>query len=103
MQMIIDIRDTSNARAEVCEKEKTEKRSLQHYQKRMDNLRKRKLWQQKQGGITGEKKNQGEKLLNVYSSVMSYQGKPSNSQIERLDGLNSEVIALEQKSVEYQK
>lgn len=92
--MITDIRDKTKSTAEIIENKEISD-DLLHLSGQMDSLKKE-LMATKQGGITGEKKLR-EKIANQYGSVLSYQGRPTNSQLERLNSLEAEVYILENK------
>ena len=74
------------------------KKKLDPYQKRLDELHKE-MVATKMGGITGEEQLR-EKISGVYGAVMRYYGKPTQSQIERLNTLDAE---LKSKAVEIEK
>ncbi|MFC2106982.1 glycosyl hydrolase [Bacteroidota bacterium] len=61
----------------------------------MDEMRKE-LLATKEGRITGEKRIR-ERIGNIYSNVMGYQGRPSDSQIERLDYLETISLKFDEK------
>lgn len=65
------------------------RQQLQSLSTKMKKMRKE-LLATKQGNITGEVRLR-EKLGEIYGDVMSYQGRPTNSQVTRLENLANEV------------
>ena len=85
---IIDIRDKCREKAKETSK-KSLQQSLNELADQMGELRKE-ILATKEGTITGEIRLR-ERLGTVYGGVMGYLGKPTDSQIERLDDLELEV------------
>ena len=49
-----------------------------------------------EGQITGEERLR-ERVANVYGSIMGYQGRPTDSQVERLDVLEKDVKGFDRQ------
>ena len=82
MEKVQKISDSKDTKTSV-------KKKLDPYINKLDSLKK-KLVATKMGGITGEEQLR-EKIANVYGAVMRYYGKPTESQIERLNVLENEL------------
>ncbi len=72
---------TSNAAA---------KKSLQGYAEKLEKIRKELVATKEGLGITGEERIR-EKLSELYGSIVGYDGRPTDSQLERLKGLSFEL------------
>jgi hypothetical protein len=91
---ITDIRDKSNKMKERTSKKPVQK-SLGKLAEKMDVLH-AEIVPLKLGGITGEERLR-ERLANIYGGILSYGGRPTNSQIERLDLLEKSIRELDQR------
>ncbi len=91
---VVELRDKTEEKAEAVSDEKL-KEQLLDLTGQMTTLR-QDILATKQGRVTGERKLR-EKIASIYGGVMGYQGKPSNSQIERLNNLENEVNELGNK------
>ena len=87
-RQITDIRDKAKATAAIATKSSTRK-SLEELSARMDKLH-AEIVPIQEGQITGEERLR-ERVANVYGSIMGYQGRPTDSQVERLDVLEKDV------------
>ena len=86
-KQIVEIRDKSKKSAK--ESSKSLKKKLLKLSDKMDILHKT-LVATKEGAITGEEQLR-EKIAQMYGYIMFYGGKPTDSQIERLNDLEKEV------------
>jgi hypothetical protein len=87
-RQITDIRDKAKAMAALSVKKST-KKSLEELAVRMDTWH-AEISPIKEGRITGEERLR-ERLGNVYSGIMNYQGRPTDSQLERLEVLKVDI------------
>jgi hypothetical protein len=71
------------------------KKELTLFAKKLEDLRKEFL-ATRQGSITGERRLR-EKVSDIYGDAMSYQGRPTESQITRLESLSEEVQNFDQR------
>jgi photosystem II stability/assembly factor-like uncharacterized protein len=93
-RQITDIRDKSRVAAAASSKKSTRK-TLDDLSARMG------AWHSeivplKEGRITGEERLR-ERLGNVYSGIMNYQGRPTDSQIARLEVLKQDIDQFDKK------
>ncbi len=86
-----DIRDRCKKASEKASK--SLKKKLLSLSDKMEQMHKE-LVATKEGAITGEKKLR-EKLAQLYGYILFYKGRPTNSQIERLNDLENEVLQKE--------
>lgn len=86
---IIEVRDAAEEYAKSAEIKKSLKKQLTALSEKMYDLRKE-LLATREGRITGEKRIR-ERIANIYSNVSAYQGRPTASQLERLDYLEGEI------------
>lgn len=91
---ILDIKEKSEKKADEINDESLKKQLLE-VATQVEILRKE-LLATRQGRITGERRLR-ERLGKIYGDVMSYYGRPTNSQIERLDNLATKVDDYEDK------
>lgn len=75
--------------AEAEDTKTSSKKKLESYADELETLKKE-LVATKLGGITGEEQLR-EKIANIYSALMRYYGAPTQSQIDRLDVLETEL------------
>ena len=66
------------------------KKALQGYADKLEKIRKELVATKEGQGITGEERIR-EKLSELYGSIVGYDGRPTDSQLERLKGLTSEL------------
>ena len=66
------------------------KKSLQGYADKLETIRKELVATKEGLGITGEERIR-EKLSELYGTVVGYDGRPTDSQLDRLKGLTSEL------------
>jgi hypothetical protein len=71
------------------------KKELTLFAKKLEDLRKEFL-ATRQGSITGERRLR-EKVSDIYGDAMGYQGRPTESQITRLESLSEEVQNFDQR------
>ncbi|MBE9491452.1 MAG: glycosyl hydrolase [Bacteroidetes bacterium] len=91
----IDIRDKTKERAETGKLNKSLIKKLKALSEKADEMRKE-LLATREGSLTGEKRLR-ERIGNIYSNVMGYQGRPTDSQIIRLENLKSQMREFEEK------
>jgi hypothetical protein len=89
MEEVKKISDDENTKSSI-------KKKLDPYAEQLEALKKE-LVATKMGGITGEEQLR-EKIAAVYGAVMRYYGKPTQSQIDRLDVLEDELEAKADKA-----
>ncbi len=87
---MVNLRDAANARAAKLPANDPLRKNVQELSQQADALRSKIVATKEGGAITGEERIR-EYLTSVYSDVNSYDGKPTNSQIERTDGLGREL------------
>jgi photosystem II stability/assembly factor-like uncharacterized protein len=87
-RQITDIRDKSKEMAALSTKKSTRK-TLNELSAKMDTWH-AEISPVKEGQITGEERLR-ERLATVYGGIMNYQGRPTDSQIERLEALKTDV------------
>jgi hypothetical protein len=87
---MVNLRDTANARAAKLPEKDPLRKSVQELSQHADALRSRIVATKEGGAITGEERIR-EYLTNVYGDVNNYDGKPTNSQVERTDALGREL------------
>jgi photosystem II stability/assembly factor-like uncharacterized protein len=87
---MVNIRDAAGARAAKLPDNDKLRTSLQELSQQADGLRSKIVATKEGGAITGEERIR-EFLTSVYSDVNNYDGKPTNSQVERTDALGREL------------
>ncbi|HEX3153321.1 MAG TPA: sialidase, partial [Candidatus Angelobacter sp.] len=87
---MVNLRDMATARAAKLGAKDTLRNSLQQLAQQADALRSKIVATKEGGAITGEERIR-EYLTSVYGDVNNYDGKPTNSQIERTDALGREL------------
>jgi len=87
---MVNLRDSATARAAKVTAKDTLRNSLQQLAQQADALRAKIVATKEGGAITGEERIR-EYLTTVYGDVNSYDGKPTNSQVERTDALGREL------------
>jgi hypothetical protein len=93
-RQITDIRDKAKELAAQSGKKSTQK-TLNELAGRMDKWH-AEISPVKEGQITGEERLR-ERLANVYGGIMNYQGKPTDSQIDRLEVLKKDIGLYDQQ------
>ena len=88
-EAIADIRDQANDRAKKLKKGDSLAKSLTDFANRLDNLRKT-LVATRPGYLTGEEQLK-ERMLDVYLRVILYGGRPTASQMARMDVLQKQL------------
>lgn len=81
--------NTAKAMADTC-RNSSLKKSLNNYANRMEGIRKELVATKPGLAITGEEKIR-EQLSELYSTVLSYMGRPSQSQLDKLEKLQADV------------
>ena len=87
---MVNLRDTAAARAAKLTANDPLRNSVQQLAQQADELRSKIVATKEGGAITGEERIR-EYLTSVYGDVNNYDGKPTNSQIERTDALGREL------------
>jgi hypothetical protein len=87
---MVNLRDTANARAAKLPANDALRKNIQELSQQADALRSKIVATKEGGAITGEERIR-EYLTSVYGDVNNYDGKPTNSQIERTDALGREL------------
>jgi hypothetical protein len=87
---IVNLRDTANARAAKLPEKDPLRKNVQELSQQADALRSKIVATKEGGAITGEERIR-EYVTGVYGDVNNYDGKPTNSQIERTDALGREL------------
>jgi photosystem II stability/assembly factor-like uncharacterized protein len=87
---MVNLRDAATARTAKLPANDAMRNSLQQFSQQVDALRSKIVATKEGGAITGEERIR-EYLTNVYGDVNSYDGKPTNSQVERTDALGREL------------
>jgi hypothetical protein len=87
---MVNIRDTAGARAAKLAADDKLRGSLQELSQQVDALRSKIVATKEGGAITGEERIR-EFMTSVYGDVNYYDGKPTNSQMERTDALGREL------------
>jgi hypothetical protein len=87
---MVNLRDTANARAAKLPAKDPLRTSVQEFSQQVDALRSKIVATKEGGAITGEERIR-EYLTSVYGDVNNYDGKPTNSQVERTDALGREL------------
>jgi photosystem II stability/assembly factor-like uncharacterized protein len=87
---MIGLRDAATARAAKLPANDALRASLQQFSQQVDALRSKIVATKEGGAITGEERIR-EFLTGVYSAVNSYDGRPTQSQMERTDALGREL------------
>ena len=87
---MVNLRDTANARAAKLPANDVLRKNLQELSQQADALRSKIVATKEGGAITGEERIR-EYLTTVYGDVNNYDGKPTNSQVERTDALTREL------------
>lgn len=97
-QKIINVRDSVNSMKETM-KQKPLKKSLQAYHDKLEKLRKTLVATKEGSGITGEEQLR-EKLSMLYYLVSSYEGRPADSQIDRMKALDHDLNKAEKAAAD---
>lgn len=87
---MVNLRDTATARAAKLPAKDALRASVQQLAQQVDALRSKIVATKEGGAITGEERIR-EYLTSVYGDVNNYDGKPTNSQVERTDALGHEL------------
>ncbi|MGB8129752.1 MAG: sialidase [Candidatus Angelobacter sp.] len=87
---MVNLRDAANARAAKLRATDPLRKNMQELSQQADALRSKIVATKEGGAITGEERIR-EYLTSVYGDVNNYDGKPTNSQIERTDALGREL------------
>ena len=87
---MVNLRDAAAARAAKLPANDALRKNVQDLSQQVDGLRSKIVATKEGGAITGEERIR-EYLTSVYGDVNSYDGKPTNSQIERTDALGREL------------
>lgn len=87
---MVNIRDAARARAAKLGNNDKLRTDLQQLSEQADALRSKIVATKEGGAITGEERIR-EFLTTVYGDVNNYEGKPTNSQVERTDALGHEL------------
>jgi hypothetical protein len=87
---LVSLRDAANARASKLPATDPLRTSVQEFSQHVDALRSKIVATKEGGAITGEERIR-EYLTGVYGDVNNYDGKPTNSQVERTDALGREL------------
>ncbi|HEY4675684.1 MAG TPA: sialidase, partial [Candidatus Angelobacter sp.] len=87
---MVNLRDTATARAAKLSAKDPLRNNVQQLAQQADALRSKIVATKEGGAITGEERIR-EYLTSVYGDVNNYDGKPTNSQIERTDALGHEL------------
>jgi hypothetical protein len=87
---MVNLRDTANARAAKLPEKDPLRKNVQELSQQADALRSKIVATKEGGAITGEERIR-EYVTGVYGDVNNYDGKPTNSQIERTDALGREL------------
>ena len=87
---MVNLRDTAAARAAKLPANDALRNTLQQFSQQVDALRSKIVATKEGGAITGEERIR-EYLTGVYGDVNNYDGKPTNSQVERTDALGREL------------
>ncbi|HET8888168.1 MAG TPA: sialidase [Candidatus Angelobacter sp.] len=87
---MVSLRDTATARAAKLPAKDPLRTSLEQFSRQVDALRSKIVATKEGGAITGEERIR-EYLTTVYGDVNNYDGKPTNSQVERTDALGREL------------
>jgi photosystem II stability/assembly factor-like uncharacterized protein len=87
---MVNLRDAATARTAKLPAKDALRNSLQQFSQQVDALRSKIVATKEGGAITGEERIR-EFMTTVYSDVNNYDGKPTNSQVERTDALGHEL------------
>jgi hypothetical protein len=87
---MVNLRDTATARTAKLPANDSLRNGLQQFSQQVDALRSKIVATKEGGAITGEERIR-EYLTNIYGEVNGYDGKPTNSQVERTDALAREL------------
>src|SRR5438270_285466 len=87
---MVSLRDTANARAAKLPVNDPLRNNVQGLSQQADALRSKIVATKEGGAITGEERIR-EYLTTIYADVNNYDGKPTNSQVERTDALGREL------------
>src|SRR5947199_5778519 len=87
---MVNLRDTANARAAKLPANDALRKNIQDISQQADALRSKIVATKEGGAITGEERIR-EYLTGIYADVNNYDGKPTNSQVERTDALGREL------------
>jgi photosystem II stability/assembly factor-like uncharacterized protein len=86
---VTDLRDQATARAE--ELSRRDKESLEAFAEALDELHQTLVVAGKDGGWISGREELRERLGNLFGNISAYDGRPSDSQLQRLDGLEQEL------------
>ena len=87
---MVNLRDTAAARAAKLPATDALRNIVQQFSQQVDALRSKIVATKEGGAITGEERIR-EYMTGVYSDVNNYDGKPTNSQVERTENLGHEL------------
>ena len=87
---MVNLRESAAARIAKLPANDALRASLQNFSQQVDALRSKIVATKEGGAITGEERIR-EFMTNVYGDVNNYDGKPTNSQVERTDALGREL------------
>lgn len=95
VQQLVNMRDSANAYA--LQSKDPLKKSLTQYAIKLEDLRKTLVATKESKGITGEERLR-ENLSMLYYNVISYEGKPTDSQLNKLEVMKKELENAQQKT-----
>jgi hypothetical protein len=88
-KQLLALKDSVKARMVVIKNEKV-KKNLSIYSEKLEKLRKTLVATKEGSAITGEEQIR-EKLSAVYGGVVGYEGRPTDSQLDRMKGMEVEI------------
>lgn len=98
-EQLTSIRDQAKNKSD-SSNNKTLSKKLGGFSTLMDELHSELVATKEGIAITGEEKLR-ERISSIYSSIMGYQGKPTQSQLSRLEAANSEFVIIRAKADQY--
>jgi hypothetical protein len=90
VDIVIELRDGARQRAEELGEKETLREKLTAYSDRLDLYRKSIVASSEAGMLSGEEKLR-EKIGQLYGNVVGYEGRPTRSQLERIDVLTEQL------------
>ena len=87
---MVNLRNSAAARAAKLPENDALRNSVRQFSQQVDALRSKIVATKEGGAITGEERIR-EYMTSVYGDVNNYDGKPTNSQVERTDALGREL------------
>ena len=97
VQQIVNLKDSANAYASV--NKDPLKKSLIQYASKLEDIRKTLVATKESKGITGEERIR-ENLSKLYYYVVSYEGRPTDSQLDKLEKMKKELADAHVKAEE---